>query len=123
MVESALGYDRRRRLANRVLAHRSLADRRLPNRRLLVDRLRARQVCSDGGGQHTERGAGHYQEFQHEHSPNHEGQKLDSSSSLLTVPRQLTGGNQQDRNRFSGLVWLKYHAEAVPAMLRLRSAT
>src|SRR5712675_2019010 len=48
----------------------------LANRRLLVDRLRARQVCSDGGGQHTERGAGHYQEFQHEHSPNHEGQNL-----------------------------------------------
>ena len=78
-------------------------------------------VAREANLQPTERSASHYQEFQHdEHSPYHEGQKLDSTSSLLNVPRQLTGGNQQHRNRFSGLVWPKYHAAVVSARLRVR---
>ena len=76
-------------------------------------------VAREANLQPTERSPGHYQEFQHEHSPYSRGTKLESTSSLPNVPRQLTGGNQQHRNRFSGLVWPKYHAEALPAMLRV----
>ena len=114
---SGLALRYRRRFADRGLAHWGLADRSLTRLGLLV--LRARQICSLP----SEVPVTIYQEFQHEHSPYSRGTKLESTSSLLNVPRQLTGDNQQDRNRFSALVWPKYHAEAVPAMLRVRSFT